>query len=101
MEPRDSEAPNSQAEEERARRRAARRARLHAQVFDTTVPSPCIAICQMDEDSQYCIGCHRTLDEIREWMIMTAEQKRAALARIEAARGKDDADDKSGDPDSA
>ncbi len=71
---------------ERQRRRAERRARLHAQVFDVSVPSPCIAVCQMDEASRFCIGCARTLDEIRDWMIMTADEKRAALARIAAAK---------------
>lgn len=74
------------AEAERQRRRAERRARLRAQVFDVSVPSPCISVCQMDEANRFCIGCHRTLDEIREWMIMTADEKRAALARIAAAR---------------
>lgn len=74
------------AEAERQRRRAERRARLRAQVFDTSVPSPCVAICQMDEGNRFCIGCGRTLDEIRDWMIMTADEKRAALARIAAAR---------------
>jgi predicted Fe-S protein YdhL (DUF1289 family) len=74
------------AEAERQRRRAERRARLRAQVFDSSVPSPCVAICQMDEASRFCIGCGRTLDELRDWIVMTAEEKRAVLARIEAAK---------------
>ncbi len=74
------------AEADRQRRRAERRARLRAQVFDSSVPSPCVAICQMDEANRFCIGCGRTLDELRDWIIMTADEKRAVLARIEAAK---------------
>ena len=82
---RDAAAPPP-AEADRQRRRAERRARLRAQVFDTSVPSPCVAICQMDEANRFCIGCGRTLDELRDWIIMTADEKRAVLARIEAAK---------------
>lgn len=70
------------SEEERARRREERRRRLRERLFDSSVPSPCIAVCQMDEDNRYCIGCRRSIDEIRDWIIMTAEEKRAVLARL-------------------
>lgn len=62
------------------RRRARRRAR--ARTFDTTIPSPCISVCQVDNAKGCCIGCYRSIDEIREWPIMTAEEKLAALARV-------------------
>jgi uncharacterized protein len=29
--------------------------------------SPCINICQMDPDKEFCLGCFRTLDEITNW----------------------------------
>ena len=64
--------------EQRRRRREARRRML----FDTTVPSPCISVCQMEEANGLCLGCRRTLDEIRDWIIMTPEEKRDVLARI-------------------
>lgn len=67
--------------EERARRRA-----RPQRVFDTSVPSPCIAVCQVDPASNLCIGCRRHIDEIREWPIMTAEQKRAVLAALPSRR---------------
>ena len=63
-------------------RRARRRRRPNAARFDTTIPSPCIAVCQVDDATGNCIGCFRSLDEIREWPIMTAEQKTQTLARI-------------------
>ncbi|MFC4350150.1 DUF1289 domain-containing protein [Fodinicurvata halophila] len=64
---------------ERRRRREERR----GAVMDTSVPSPCIAVCQMDSSNRQCIGCLRTIDEIRDWAILTADEKRAVLAAIE------------------
>lgn len=63
-------------------RRARRRRRPTAARFDTTIPSPCIAVCQVDDAAGHCIGCFRSLDEIREWPIMTADQKTETLTRI-------------------
>jgi len=74
--PEDGEAPA-----QRLRRRA-----RPQRVFDTSVPSPCIAVCQVDPRSDLCIGCRRHIDEIRDWPIMTAEQKRAILAALPARR---------------
>lgn len=62
---------------ERARRRPRRRREL-----DTSVPSPCITVCQVDDATGCCIGCYRSIDEIREWPILSADEKRAVLARI-------------------
>lgn len=59
------------------RRRAPRRF-----VVDHSVPSPCLSICQIDNSDDLCIGCKRTVDEIREWPILSADDKRAVLARI-------------------
>ena len=69
-------------EELRRQRREARRRML----FDTTVPSPCISVCRLDEATGYCLGCRRSIDEIRDWIIMTPDQKKAVLARL-AERG--------------
>lgn len=39
------------------------------------VESPCIKVCQIKDG--YCTGCFRTIDEIRDWMIMSEyEQKK-------------------------
>jgi predicted Fe-S protein YdhL (DUF1289 family) len=35
-----------------------------------TVPSPCIKVCRIDDDG-FCVGCKRTVDEIRDWMVMS------------------------------
>lgn len=47
-----------------------------------TVKSPCIKICTPDEDNVYCVGCLRTLDEIREWFILSDSQKLDILEKI-------------------
>ena len=56
-------------------------------VYDTEIPSPCVAVCQLN-DSQICRGCYRNVDEIREWPIMSKEQKLQALDMIEDRRAK-------------
>ena len=67
--------------ERRARR--ARRRRLTARgALDSSVPSPCISVCQIDDQTGLCLGCVRSIDEIRDWIVMSAEQKMAVLARI-------------------
>lgn len=32
-----------------------------------SVPSPCVSVCRMDTGSGLCVGCFRTIDEIRDW----------------------------------
>ena len=74
--------PDTAKDPQEERRRRLERRRARARRFDTTVPSPCIAVCQIDDATGCCIGCFRAIDEIREWPIMTAEEKQATLARI-------------------
>ncbi|HET7765970.1 MAG TPA: DUF1289 domain-containing protein [Burkholderiales bacterium] len=50
------------------------------------VVSPCINVCKMNADTGLCEGCLRTLDEIAAWSAMSADEKRAVLARISAKR---------------
>lgn len=51
--------------------------------IDRTVQSPCISVCLLDETESFCIGCFRTIIELRDWCIMTAEQKTRVLKEIE------------------
>lgn len=50
---------------------------------DKVVPSPCVAICQMDAERALCLGCLRTLDELRLWSTLDTAGKRAVWQRIE------------------
>jgi len=45
-------------------------------------PSPCISICRMSDDTTYCEGCWRSLDEIAGWAQRSAEGKRAVWQLI-------------------
>ena len=56
--------------------------------------SPCVKICKLDIHKQYCIGCLRTLEEIRDWMHYSQSRKIEVLdeiiiRRIEFAKTND------------
>jgi predicted Fe-S protein YdhL (DUF1289 family) len=67
---------------DRERRRAERRLLLAS-----GPPSPCIAVCRLDEATGFCEGCYRTIDEIREWIIMLPDERHAVLQRLAERRG--------------
>ncbi len=69
----------SQAEiDERRRLREQRRAE-RLRLLASGPPSPCISVCQIDPSTGWCLGCKRTIDEIRDWMIMPPEERRRVL----------------------
>ncbi len=37
-------------------------------------PSPCVSICTLD-DNRICLGCRRTLEEIRGWARLPAKEQ--------------------------
>ena len=51
------------------------------------VPSPCISVCRMDPETEFCQGCFRTLEEIAAWGLASEEEKRGVWQRlVERAR---------------
>jgi uncharacterized protein len=46
------------------------------------VPSPCINVCRMNEQTGLCEGCFRTIDEIVAWSSASEEMKRAVWVEI-------------------
>ena len=44
------------------------------------IKSPCVKICSLEDG--VCIGCGRTQDEIREWVIMTEIQRAEIMERL-------------------
>ena len=44
--------------------------------------SPCNGICIMDEDTELCVGCLRTSDEIANWEEYSDEQRAEVLREI-------------------
>ncbi len=67
-------------------RRRPRRRLTQTRTYDTTVPSPCVQVCWFSEGSNYCDGCYRTADEIRDWFTMNREQKLYLLEQLQIRR---------------
>ncbi len=51
---------------------------------DGPVPSPCISVCELDAQRRFCIGCLRTLEEIRVWRGLDEAGRRAIWRRLRA-----------------
>lgn len=49
----------------------------------TDPPSPCIGVCVINEQTQLCDGCFRSLDEIAAWWDYSPAQKRVVLAQLD------------------
>jgi len=48
------------------------------------VKSPCIAVCKIDYESGYCIGCNRTIEEITNWSSFNDSQKKKVLTKVKS-----------------
>ena len=46
------------------------------------VESPCIAVCKIDYESGYCIGCNRTIEEITNWYYFSNKEKKKIIKKI-------------------
>ena len=80
----DESAVRSTRPRDRTRRRRSGD-RTAASQLDNSVPSPCVSVCQFNGEP-FCRGCYRNIDEIREWMIMSKEQKLAVLELVTQRR---------------
>ncbi len=69
----------------RRRHREQRRAE-RLRLLASGPPSPCISVCQMDDATGWCLGCKRTIDEIREWMIMPPDERQRVLDALPGRR---------------
>ncbi len=68
--------------DESTRRGERRRRRPRRPRPISTVPSPCLSICRLDDETGLCQGCLRTTDEIRDWIILDDDGRRAILSRL-------------------
>lgn len=50
-----------------------------------SVASPCVRRCTLDE-GDVCVGCGRTLDDIRQWREMTEAERADCVARAAQRR---------------
>ncbi len=46
------------------------------------IESPCIKVCKINEQTGFCEGCKRTLEEISEWQKMPDKVKELVLANL-------------------
>lgn len=60
-----------------------------AQSTTDAAPSPCTSVCRMDADSDLCLGCFRTIDEIVAWARQSDRQHRAVWQQIVRRAGLD------------
>jgi predicted Fe-S protein YdhL (DUF1289 family) len=52
---------------------------------DQEPQSPCISVCLLDQDD-ICTGCFRSAEEITDWFMSSAEQKREILTHCHERR---------------
>jgi len=52
------------------------------------IESPCVQICVVDRKSRLCLGCYRSLDEIRDWSGMTPEDRRVIMDELPSREKK-------------
>lgn len=69
----------------RRRQREQRRAE-RMRLLASGPTSPCISVCQMDDATGWCLGCKRTIDEIRDWMIMPPDERQRVLDALPERR---------------
>ncbi len=50
------------------------------------IASPCVGVCKMDDERKYCIGCLRTIDEIKNWSRSDNNYKSAVVAQLRQRR---------------
>jgi hypothetical protein len=47
------------------------------------IVSPCIGVCAMNDTTGFCMGCYRTVDEIREWWNMTDQEREKVMGTLD------------------
>jgi predicted Fe-S protein YdhL (DUF1289 family) len=48
----------------------------------TEIKSPCIKICEIDNNTGFCKGCFRTLDEISNWVFINDDERNEILHNV-------------------
>jgi uncharacterized protein len=50
------------------------------------IPSPCVGVCRLDEESGLCRGCLRTVAEIARWPHADGAERLAIVGRLRGRR---------------
>lgn len=59
---------------------------MNSAITPTPVRSPCVKVCEMDETTHLCKGCHRTQNERDWWVAYSEQQQHEVLRRCEQRR---------------
>ena len=51
--------------------------------------TPCVAVCQINPKSGFCLGCYRTLKEIAQWGKFSEDERQALLPELEKRKAED------------
>lgn len=51
--------------------------------------TPCVAVCQIDPKSGFCMGCYRTLREIAQWGKFSEDERQALLPELDRRKEED------------
>lgn len=51
--------------------------------------SPCVGACKLDEETGFCVGCSRTIDEIARWSSLDASARFAVWEQLPKRRRKE------------
>ena len=46
------------------------------------ITTPCVKVCVVDGESELCLGCFRTLEEIAGWSRLTVEQRETIMSDL-------------------
>ena len=52
------------------------------------IQSPCIGVCSVDDSTGMCLGCYRTIDEIKGWWDMNPKDQKNLLIALEERQTK-------------
>jgi hypothetical protein len=52
--------------------------------MDEEISTPCVSICEINEDLGICIGCGRTRREIASWRALSERERRAIMETLPA-----------------
>ncbi len=50
------------------------------------IPSPCVGVCRLEEESGLCQGCLRTVAEIARWPYADGPERLAIVGRLRERR---------------
>ncbi len=52
------------------------------------ISSPCIQVCFVNPDTDLCMGCNRSVQEIENWLSYSEEKRLEIIAQLPARENK-------------